>query len=469
VRLRLLISLLLAALLGALGAVWAIERELARTWLAVGVHPEVIEALGEAMRTERQLAEAAPERAAEARARFARLERLQNRLRVVALGQDQLVRRAQGTLLVTVLALLVAGGGLWWAARRHAERRLERLRGHLAALAAGATHLDTGERRDDALGRVAAMVEETARVVGRDRQQAAALAHLEQWQQAARRQVHELRTPLTAAVLEISRLRDLLIGTPPSWGDVASARLDALAAELERLRRFTAEFAGFARLREPRPEPTDLDALLAGLVRTFAGAWPGTTVRLAEEPARPGAGEARAAAGAPEAGALESLAWRDSGPTSPADRPRAATAARPVGQGSSEAAAARGRDGGEPGSGAGTVATVDRELTRQLVVNLLDNAGRAGAREVTLAVTRPGPGEVAIEVRDDGPGLPDTIRERLFQPYNTTRRSGEGLGLGLAIAKKIALDHRGDLELLATGPAGTTFRFRLPLAPRENP
>lgn len=430
-RIRLALVVLLAALLGALAAVWAIERELARTWLAVGVHPEVIEALGEAMRTQRQIADLDPAASDQARERFARLERLQARLRVVALGQDQLVRRAQWTLLATVLALLATAGALWLTATRHTDRRLERLRIHLAALAGGATEVATGERHHDALGRVAAMVEQTARVVGRERQQAAALTHLAQWQEAARRQVHELRTPLTGGMLELERLRDLLLGTPPSFSAVAAARLDALAAELERLRRFTAEFAGFARLREPRPEPTDLAALLAELVRTFAGAWPGMELVVATD-----ANDATDANAAP----------REPSPS--------------------------------------LLVVLDRELIRQLVVNLLDNAGRAGARRLELRLravaATPGSGrswrdlprpaagsagEVVVEIRDDGPGLPEGIRARLFEPYNTSRKSGEGLGLGLAIARKIALDHHGDLELAESGAASTIFRLRLPFDP----
>ena len=51
---------------------------------------------------------------------------------------------------------------------------------------------------------------------------------------------------------------------------------------------------------------------------------------------------------------------------------------------------------------------------------------------------------------------------RLFEPYATTRQVGEGMGLGLAISKKILLDHGGDLELLASSGAGTTFRLTFP-------
>ena len=63
---------------------------------------------------------------------------------------------------------------------------------------------------------------------------------------------------------------------------------------------------------------------------------------------------------------------------------------------------------------------------------------------------------------DNGPGLPDKARERLFQPFAGSVRRG-GTGLGLVIARDILRAHRGDITLLETGPDGTTFRLDLPL------
>ena len=72
------------------------------------------------------------------------------------------------------------------------------------------------------------------------------------------------------------------------------------------------------------------------------------------------------------------------------------------------------------------------------------------------------PRGVFLEVADDGPGIAPEIRSRVFEPYATTRKVGEGMGLGLAICKKILLDHGGDLELVASSGAGTTFRLTFP-------
>jgi signal transduction histidine kinase len=117
-------------------------------------------------------------------------------------------------------------------------------------------------------------------------------------------------------------------------------------------------------------------------------------------------------------------------------------------------------------------ASLDRDMLRQVLVNLCDNSSHAvralgeGRGTVTL---RPGEAghNVFLDVADDGPGVPSDIRSRVFEPYVTTRQVGEGMGLGLAIAKKILLDHGGDLELLASSGGGTTFRLTFPRRKQE--
>ena len=63
---------------------------------------------------------------------------------------------------------------------------------------------------------------------------------------------------------------------------------------------------------------------------------------------------------------------------------------------------------------------------------------------------------------DTGGGIPVELQTRLFEPFLSGR--ADGTGLGLAIARRIMLDHRGDLSLLATGVTGTTMRVTLPVA-----
>ena len=99
----------------------------------------------------------------------------------------------------------------------------------------------------------------------------------------------------------------------------------------------------------------------------------------------------------------------------------------------------------------------DRLLLRRALVNLVENARQAGAREVRLAWMEDG-GMARLTVADDGPGVPAALGERIFDPYVTTKP--HGTGLGLAIVKKTILEHGGTIRLVP--PA--MFEIRLPLA-----
>ena len=112
------------------------------------------------------------------------------------------------------------------------------------------------------------------------------------------------------------------------------------------------------------------------------------------------------------------------------------------------------------------IAAFDREMIRQVLVNLCNNASLAmepdqGGVRFDIHVTAC---DLQVSVIDDGPGVDSSISDRLFEPYQTTRPAGEGMGLGLAISRKIMLDHGGDLRLHASGPEGTEFRLVFPLA-----
>lgn len=96
---------------------------------------------------------------------------------------------------------------------------------------------------------------------------------------------------------------------------------------------------------------------------------------------------------------------------------------------------------------------------RQVLVNLLDNAAQAGAGTIEVRAAALA-GEVLVAVRDDGPGIPSQIRERLFEPFVTGRAGGTGLGL--AICRRLVERHGGTLAVVASGAGGATFEVRLP-------
>jgi len=105
----------------------------------------------------------------------------------------------------------------------------------------------------------------------------------------------------------------------------------------------------------------------------------------------------------------------------------------------------------------------DRDQIYRVLHNLAGNAIEAGAAKVSVIASMQ-PDGAAIDIADDGPGLPPRAREKLFLPFEGSARAG-GTGLGLAIAREIARAHGGDLVLLRSDAAGTVFRLRLPAGP----
>jgi two-component system nitrogen regulation sensor histidine kinase NtrY len=187
------------------------------------------------------------------------------------------------------------------------------------------------------------------------------------------------------------------LAAAPEAGDVARS-VGEVRTEIQRLDELVQRFATFARLPPPERKRDDAGKLVREFATTFAEAWP--NLRLVAPP-----------------------------------------------------------------SAAGGIACFDRAMIRQVLVNLCENAahalaGRSGT--VTLTVRPRAAGRpLAIEVADDGPGIAPEVRGRVFEPYVTTAAPGRGMGLGLAISRKILLDHGGDLELAASA-AGAAFRLTLP-------
>ena len=108
----------------------------------------------------------------------------------------------------------------------------------------------------------------------------------------------------------------------------------------------------------------------------------------------------------------------------------------------------------------------DRKALAGALVNLLENAVQACAPgcRVRLALTAAG-GQLAFTVRDNGTGIAAPARERLFEPFFSTRSGGTGLGL--AVARGIARAHGGRLDLVAADGPGTEFALYLPCAGAE--
>lgn len=114
------------------------------------------------------------------------------------------------------------------------------------------------------------------------------------------------------------------------------------------------------------------------------------------------------------------------------------------------------------------VALVEEDFSR-VILNLCNNAFDA-LRETTdnrqpkLTIrTKLELNHVLIEVEDNGPGIPDDIKDKILQPFFTTKKGTEGTGLGLSITNDIVKAHGGELTVKSTGGEGATFLITLPI------
>ncbi|MEM6792881.1 MAG: ATP-binding protein, partial [Acidobacteriota bacterium] len=398
----------------------AFQRQMSGAWFAFALHPEAITLLEQSLADQKRMAQEEPGGRTGYRQRFEEIQTLLQRLRVLEHNRDTLAARYEQVLLALFIGTVALTVGFLLLRQRRDERRLERLGFALGDLAAGQSDLTLGEKGGDVISRIARMVEETSRRMARDRRRLRSLENLSAWQEAARRHAHEMKTPLTGARLELERLGGLIETT--NSGGPARQAVDGVRHELDRLGRFTREFTSFARLPRPNPKALELGGLVGEFVTTFDAAWPELTLR--HEVAAEGAADLRVLG--------------------------------------------------------------DRDMLRQVLVNLCDNSAHALGAAPPKSPSDPqqeGPGgvecagsagtvvfrlgvegdQIWLDVADDGPGVPSELRLHLFEPYTTTRGIGEGMGLGLAICRKILLDHGGDLELRSAS-RGATFRLTLPAA-----
>jgi signal transduction histidine kinase len=114
---------------------------------------------------------------------------------------------------------------------------------------------------------------------------------------------------------------------------------------------------------------------------------------------------------------------------------------------------------------------VDRSAVEQILLNLVDNACKYAARSTPPRIDvrlETSPGRALLRVSDHGPGLSAAERRRLFQPFSKSDRdaadSAPGIGLGLALSRRLARAQGGELSLDATGAEGAVFVLSLPLA-----
>jgi two-component system nitrogen regulation sensor histidine kinase NtrY len=217
------------------------------------------------------------------------------------------------------------------------------------------------------------------------------------WQEVARRIAHEIKNPLTPIQLSAQRLRKRYLETIPDNRDIFDQCTATIINQVEEIKNLVSEFSDFARMPQIHKERQDLGRLVREMVLLYQEAHKHLTLSWSIEPTLP-----------------EFL--------------------------------------------------FDAVQIKRVLINLLDNAvsvlGKGGAINVTLGTVQDGR-MVRLEVADNGPGMSDEVKLRIFEPYFSTRTTGTGLGL--AITQTIVHEHGGIIRVTDNHPAGAVFAVELPL------
>jgi len=112
-------------------------------------------------------------------------------------------------------------------------------------------------------------------------------------------------------------------------------------------------------------------------------------------------------------------------------------------------------------SGTIPLLAIDADALEAVLTTLVENARQAGARELAIAASTDA-NSVCLDLVDDGPGVPLADRERIFDPFFTSKREQGGTGLGLSIARSLLQAYRGSLELI---PSDRGAHFRIVVRP----
>jgi signal transduction histidine kinase len=122
------------------------------------------------------------------------------------------------------------------------------------------------------------------------------------------------------------------------------------------------------------------------------------------------------------------------------------------------------RMGAELDASASVIVQADARLLRRTLRNLLENAARhGGGAEMSVQIVD---NLARVSVCDRGPGVPESERERIFEPFYRLPGASEadgGVGLGLSLARRIALAHEGSLICLPREGGGACFQLDLPM------
>ncbi len=251
------------------------------------------------------------------------------------------------------------------------------------------------------MGVIAAQFNEMADEVAANRRRSLSLEKIASWQTMARKLAHEIKNPLTPIQMMVSQLKRSYRGEDPNFERLLADATTIITEEVQTLRRMVDHFSQFARLPDPQFSPADLIPVCQQVIEMQQTAFPQHVLSF----------------------------------NSP-------LASAPL--------------------------SMDSQLIRQMLSNLVKNAAEASqdrSAQIALSLSLEA-GIYRLDVSDDGPGILEADINRIFEAYFTSKHTGPqpGMGLGLAICQKIALEHKGDLTVISR-PGATVFTILLPITP----
>lgn len=303
---------------------------------------------------------------------------------------------------VTIAALVLAVAALLitvllgaFVARRMTAN-LDRLVEGAQAAARGDLHHRVSMRSKDEIGELAHSFNAMMEDLETSKERLVLAERIAAWQEIARRLAHEIKNPLTPIQMSVETMRKSKSKNHPSFDEIFDESTVTILEETARLKRIVSEFAEFARMPKPMLMPIDLSEAVTNCLGLYQGAIP-----------------------------IE----RDLSDSLP-----------PI--------------------------LADRDQLSQMLLNLLENArdavqsrpsdSKPGRIAITTRTSERGD-RVVIAIEDNGPGIPDHVKDKLFTPYFTTKQGGTGLGL--AIVHRMVTDHGG--RIAVTDPPGGGARFVL--------
>ena len=314
-----------------------------------------------------------------------------------------------GFLLSVIVVALAVGIVI----SRRVTRRVAQLAEATRAVGQGDLTVQVPTDLRDEIGELTRAFNEMVRDIHNARGRIEYLQRIGAWQEFARRLAHEIKNPLTPIQLAIQEVDRSYAGDDAAFRSRLHDARSIIEEEVATLRRLTAEFSTFAKLPEAELAPADLGVFLRDVARSLTA--------LAEE-------------------------LRGDGPAAEV-RTQIAADALPV--------------------------AIDAMMLKRALDNLVRNAIQAqrgtdtGKPARVLIRTAREHRYAVLEVLDAGLGVPERDRQRVFDPYFTTK--SDGTGLGLPIVKKVVLEHHGEITCTEGELGGAAFRILLPLAGPAGP